>query len=236
MTRKQAVPALTPLAVAVLALLEENPMHPYEMYQLLMNRHEDELLKIKPGSLYHTVARLAEQELVVAEGTDRAGNRPERTTYRIKSAGREALRGRISEILRKPVKEYPIFPVAMAEAHNLPVDEVITLLGERITWLDAQLTEYDALREWAEKRQVPRRFWMVIDYVAAQTATEAKWLRTVIDELTSGELEWETYDSCTGERTSHHAKTLGHDWGAGLTEEDLAAVRRGGPNPSINLS
>ncbi|MBF6479881.1 PadR family transcriptional regulator, partial [Nocardia cyriacigeorgica] len=26
---------VTPLAIAVLALLEERPMHPYEMYQLL---------------------------------------------------------------------------------------------------------------------------------------------------------------------------------------------------------
>jgi len=46
---------LTPLAISVLALLEERSMHAYEMYQLLITRHNDRLLKVRPGSLYHTV-------------------------------------------------------------------------------------------------------------------------------------------------------------------------------------
>ncbi|BAS16724.1 transcriptional regulator protein [Arthrobacter sp. Hiyo8] len=48
--------ALTPLGVAALALLVEAPMHPYEMYQLLMARHEDRLVKVRPGTLYHASA------------------------------------------------------------------------------------------------------------------------------------------------------------------------------------
>ena len=83
--------ALTPLGVAALSLLVEEPMHPYEMYQLLIARHEDRLVKVRPGTLYHAVGRLEEQGLVTATGTDREGNRPERTTYTISAAGREAL-------------------------------------------------------------------------------------------------------------------------------------------------
>ncbi|MFJ9367420.1 PadR family transcriptional regulator [Nocardia sp. NPDC101769] len=224
MAKQQAIPALTPLAIAVLALLEERPMHPYEMYQLLISRHEDELVKIKPGSLYHTVARLAEQELVLAEGTDRAGNRPERTTYRIRTAGRAALRARISELLRQPVKEYPIFPVALAEAHNLPAGEVAAVLRERIAWIESRITELEALREWASNRQVPRRYWVAIDYVHDLSVTEARWLRGFIDDLDSGALEWEPFDA-EGERRAIPEENKGHDWGAGLTAEDLAAVR-----------
>ena len=76
-------PSLTPLAVAALALLAEGPTHPYEMYQLASVRRGDQLVKIKPGSLYHTVSRLEKQELLASIGTDREGNRPERTTYEI---------------------------------------------------------------------------------------------------------------------------------------------------------
>ncbi|MEC3916636.1 PadR family transcriptional regulator [Nocardia sp. CDC160] len=228
MIRKQAVPMLTPLAIAVLALLEEGPMHPYEMYQVLLHRHEDELVKIKPGSLYHTVARLAEQELVVAEGTDRAGNRPERTIYRIKSAGREALRARVAELLRQPVNEYPIFPVALAEAHNLPVDDVVALVRERVTWIESRIAELDALRGMVSARQVPRRFWIEIDYVRAVQAAEVAWLHGFIAELTSGELAWEDFCPDTGERSAQPAATMGSDWAAALTDEDIAAVRRGG--------
>ncbi|MFJ4652310.1 PadR family transcriptional regulator [Nocardia sp. NPDC088792] len=229
MTRKQAVPALTSLAIAVLALLEERPMHPYEMYQLLSSRHEDEIIKIRPGSLYHTVTRLAEQELVVAEGTDRAGNRPERTTYRIETAGSQALRSRVAEILREPVNEYPIFPVALAEAHNLPRDEVIALLTERITWLEGRLTELTALHEWAANRQVPRRYWTNLDFIRHITDAEVAWLRGFIAELGSGELEWEDIDPHTGDRIRCPEEGMGHDWGAALTDEDLARVRTDHP-------
>ncbi|MGV9415625.1 PadR family transcriptional regulator [Nocardia sp. NPDC003693] len=237
MNRKQAGVALTPMAIAVLALLEERPMHPYEMYQLLMTRHEDELVKIKPGSLYHTVARLAEQGLVLAEGTDRAGNRPERTIYRIRSEGRARLRARITELLRLPIKEYPAFPVALAEAHNLPVQEVIALLRERLTWIDGRSAEIEALREWAVSRQVPRRFWAVIEYMHALNVTEGEWVRAFVADLESGELPWEEFDPETGERLEIlPTESLGSDWGAGLSADDVAAVREGrnplGPSAS----
>ncbi|AYF72691.1 PadR family transcriptional regulator [Nocardia yunnanensis] len=225
---KKQVPMLTPLAIAVLALLDEGPMHPYELYQVLLHRHEDELVKIKPGSLYHTVARLAEQELVVAEGTDRAGNRPERTIYRIEPAGREALRTRVAEILRQPVNEYPIFPVALAEAHNLPVDDVVALVRERVTWIEGRIAEFDALRGMVVARQVPRRFWIEIEYLRAVQAAEVAWLHGFIAELNSGELDWEDFCPETGERRVRPAETMGSDWAAGLTDADIAAVRRGG--------
>ena len=40
-----------PLALAVLALLFERPMHPYEMAATLKQRHKGESIKIRYGSL-----------------------------------------------------------------------------------------------------------------------------------------------------------------------------------------
>lgn len=230
-TKRGASPALTPMAIAVLALLEEKPMHPYEMYQLLTVRREDYLLKIRPGSLYHTVDRLAEQEFVYAEGTGRAGNRPERTIYRLADKGRIALRARVADILIQPVREYPIFPVALAEAHNLPRAEVITALRERIAWIDLDIAELDALRGWVQQKNVPRRYWMVLDYIYGQRTAEATWLRDFVAELESGELPWETFDCDTGDRLPAPDDRLGHDWAAAVTEDIFTEARKGGAVP-----
>ena len=138
--------SLGALGIAVLALLVERPMHPYEMFQTLLQRGEDRLLKVRPGSLYHTVDRLAHAGLVHAAGTDREGNRPERTTYEITVAGRGALSDRIAEILGTPDREYPLFPVALAEAHNLPADDVVGLLRKRIAAREADIAELDRVR------------------------------------------------------------------------------------------
>ncbi|BDT96064.1 PadR family transcriptional regulator [Nocardia sputorum] len=196
----QAHPPVTPLAIAVLALLEERPMHPYEMFQTLIARREDRLVKVRPGSLYHTVSRLADQELVHAEGVDRAGNRPERTTYRITGRGRDALRNRIAEIVRRPVPEYPIFPVALGELHNLPKREALTLLRERIGVLETELADADMLSAWAEEHVVPRRYWIALPYLRALLVAELTWVKEFTAELASGALEWEDFDPETGAR------------------------------------
>jgi DNA-binding PadR family transcriptional regulator len=222
---------LTPLAIVVLSLLEERPMHPYEMYQVLLQRREDYLVKIRPGSLYHTVTRLAEQNLVHAEGTNRAGNRPERTTYRIDPTGSAALRERIAEILRQPIREYANFPLAIAEAHNLPADEVIALLTERIGWLDGELTELGALLDWLHGSTVPRRYWIEIEYLRGQVDAELTWLRRITAELRDGTLEWHQYTS-EGALITDTTDDLGSGWGAAVTDDVLAQLRKGGAIPA----
>ncbi|MFF0815469.1 PadR family transcriptional regulator [Rhodococcus sp. NPDC003318] len=185
---------VTPLAITVLALLNERDMHPYEMYQVLQQRRGDRLVKLRPGSLYHTVARLDRDEMVVAVGTDRDGNRPERTTYAITDAGRRTLRERVTEMLGQPVREYPQFPLALAEAHNLDRDTVVRLLTDRIGRLEQDLAELDASRTAVAELGKPRAFWLELDYLRAVARTEIDWLRGTVDELDDGALPWITPD------------------------------------------
>lgn len=181
---------VSPLGIAVLALLFERPMHPYEMYQLLVQRHEERNVKIRPGSLYHTVDRLAGAELVRATGIDRLGNRPERTTYEVTTSGRTALRARLSEALATPIAEYPLFPLALSEAHNLEADIVVDLLRKRIAALEDDANELTALGDVAAENGVPRVFLLDLGYRRAVVAAEITWLRTLVDEIAQGELPW----------------------------------------------
>ncbi|MBF6355281.1 PadR family transcriptional regulator [Nocardia higoensis] len=191
----------TALAIAVLALLDERPMHPYEMFQTMVGRGEDRLVKVRPGSLYHTVARLTDQGLVCAGGVDREGNRPERTTYRITGQGRATLRARIAEMLRAPAPEYPEFLLGLAESHSLPADQVVELLRDRIAQLDAEIAELDAAIA-AAARLVARRYWLVLPYRRETVRAQRDWLARMVDELARGELEWEESEPEPGERTA----------------------------------
>ena len=93
--------ALTPLSLSALALLTEAPMHPYEMYQLLIKRFKNEIVKVRPGSLYHAVDRLARDGLAAV-----VGNGPRRQPTRAydlrdhSDAGRAALEARVSRTAR----------------------------------------------------------------------------------------------------------------------------------------
>ncbi|MDR6610959.1 MULTISPECIES: PadR family transcriptional regulator [unclassified Leifsonia] len=181
---------LTPLAVAALALLAEGPSHPYEMYQTLMQRSEDRLVKVRPGSLYHTVDRMEAHGFVRATGTEREGNRPERTTYEITDAGTRALGERITEIIGTPTNEYPEFPLGLGEAHNLPVETVIALLRKRVALIRADTGVLDGAIADLTQRGVPAKYWLDVRYQRAITATEADVLETLIADLQSGAVSW----------------------------------------------
>ncbi|HVX46848.1 MAG TPA: PadR family transcriptional regulator [Mycobacteriales bacterium] len=181
---------VTALGLTVLSALLEKPMHPYEIYQLLLDRKEDWLVKVRPGSLYHTMERLADHGLVESTGTDRSGRRPERTIYSITEAGRTSLRRRIGEIVSVPEYEYPVFPVALAELHELPMDEAIGLVQCRVHGLQAKIAEVDAILDQVRQDGALEAYWFTAGYLRMQLAGELDWLRGLIDRLKNGEMEW----------------------------------------------
>ena len=181
---------LSPLAMAALGLLAERAMHPYEMYQLLIHRHEDRLLKVRPGTLYHAVNRLVGAGLVEAIGTTRDGNRPERTTFAILPAGTVRLAAGLRSLLAEPVKEYPRFAQALSEAHNLPAAEVIELLDVRREALEKELAVLEADRKLALAREVARRYWIDVGYQQHLLRAELDWLQRLCSDLHEGSLPW----------------------------------------------
>ncbi|MCE4268085.1 PadR family transcriptional regulator [Rhodococcus globerulus] len=182
--------SLTPLGITVLGLLSERSMHPYEMYQLASVRRGDQLVKIKPGSLYHTVSRLEKQELLASIGTDREGNRPERTTYEITDRGRSALEHQLREMLAVPVREYPRLPLALAEMHNLSAATACRMLRIRLAHLDETIAKFEADYEALKAAEKPRIFTVGADYAHALTVAEREWIGALVTDIESGEMPW----------------------------------------------
>lgn len=182
--------SLTPLGITVLGLLSERSMHPYEMYQLASVRRGDQLVKIKPGSLYHTVSRLEKQELLASIGTDREGNRPERTTYEITDRGRSALEHQLREMLAVPVREYPRLPLALAEMHNLSAATACQMLRIRLAHLDETIAKFEVDYEALKAAEKPRIFTVGADYAHALTVAEREWIGALVTDIESGEMPW----------------------------------------------
>ncbi|GAA3198789.1 PadR family transcriptional regulator [Actinocorallia longicatena] len=175
---------LSPLALAVLVMLSERPMHPYEIGRLMRSRGKDQSIKIRYGSLYTVVQNLEKQGLVEADGTDRAGNRPERTVYSVTGTGREAMDRRLSEIIELPEKEYPAFEGALSLVGVLGPDRTVELLERRLAALERELAEgrevYDHL---ISDLRLPRLFLIEVEYAAHQKRAEADWVRGLLTEL-----------------------------------------------------
>src|ERR1700731_5195588 len=137
MRSKRALPR-TPLALAVMNLLVEHPMHPYEMKLKMKERGHDQVIRLKGGSIYDTVVRLEQGGFIKSQAPSREGRRPERTVYSITDAGRDEITAWLRELLAQPVNDYPQFASALAFFAALDQDEVLRLLKVRIALLEGQ--------------------------------------------------------------------------------------------------
>jgi len=178
-----------PLALVVLACLSENPMHPYEMATTMRERGKDQSIKLNYGSLYTVVQGLQQHGLIVAQETERAGRRPERTVYRLTDAGRMELIDWVSELISTPVKEYTWFEAGLSLIPVLPPDDAAALLVQRCNWLEMQISQERSLLQLASQRGVARLNLIEGEYLLAMHEAELAWTRRFIEEIKSGTLE-----------------------------------------------
>ncbi|WP_405146936.1 PadR family transcriptional regulator [Sphaerisporangium sp. NBC_01403] len=173
------------LALAVLSAVILRPMHPYEMASVLRERGKEHDMDIKWGSLYTVVRNLEKHGLLEAAESTRQGGRPERTVYRITDAGREELADWVRELLSTPEREHPRFEAGLSVWGVLPPDEVTSLLQRRLGLLEAEIAaQRESLAQYA--REVPRLFLVEVEYDLAVREAEATWVRSLLDELTTG--------------------------------------------------
>ena len=181
---------LPPLAVLVLGLVAERPMHPYEMFQTTIERREDRLVKFRPGTLYHTVDRLSDKELIEVHDVEREGNRPERTIYRITATGRAALARSLEQLLEGHPTEYPQLYLALSEAHGLPRTRVIELLTTRLTQMCAELENLRVGAAEAADSGKAEMFYLDIGCRITTLSAQIDWLRGLLERLTNHSIAW----------------------------------------------
>lgn len=181
---------LTPLALAVLELLLRRDMHPYEMHQQIREHCTDHVIKLRAGSLYHTVERLHRGGLIEPMETARAGRRPERTVYAITDDGRDEFHTNLRDLVRYPQDEYPVFGAAIVMLHTLAPDQAAALLEQRSVALETAVAAGDQKLASLTKRGLDRLQIIELEYVQAMRRAELAWVRDLAEDIRSAALPW----------------------------------------------
>lgn len=181
----------SPVAVAVLSLLAEEPMHAYRMQQLIRYRRKDHVVNVaQRNSVYQTLDRLLRDGLVEVREVARDERRPERTVYQLTPTGATTLQAWVRDMLATPAREFPEFPVALSFLPAIPPDDAQRRLEERVEALTAALAEQDQLDE-SVPEGLPRLFLLEDEYRRAVLQTELDWVRGVLTDLRAGRLTWD---------------------------------------------
>jgi len=172
-----------PLALAVLVLLYERPMHPYEMACTLRERHKEASIKLNYGSLYTIIEQLQREQLIFPRETVREGRRPEKTVYELTAAGKTELINWMRELVSDPIKEFPQFEAALSLIPALPPDEVVELLEIRVSLLKKALESHGAEGRHCRAMKLPRLFTLEREYHSEMTRAECRFSEQLLADI-----------------------------------------------------
>jgi DNA-binding PadR family transcriptional regulator len=176
------------LALAVLAMMNERPMHPYEIATLMRQRGLTESIKLNTGSLYSVVDALVRNRLIEPFETVREGRHPERTVYRPTEQGKEEFYSWLRSLIRTPAKEYSQFVAGLSFVAHLAPPEAITLLTERADLLTHDIRELRSTMNSASSFGVDRIFLVDGEYILVLREAELAWVQQLILAITNGTL------------------------------------------------
>lgn len=178
-----------PLALTILALLAEQPRHPYEIQRLIRERKKD-FASSTQRALYHAIDRLVKAGLILPVATSREGNRPERTVYQLTDDGYDSFVGWLGELLAQPLPEYPLFTVAISFLAYLPMETALQALTARAIELEGELAGIEA-RLIGLGQRLHRLLLLELEYVRTLRQGELAWVRTLMQDMREGRLTWD---------------------------------------------
>ncbi len=211
------------VAVTTLALLSEQPCHPYEIQRLLKERKKSYAVG-KTRTLYRAIEELEAAGYIEPLETSREGKRPERTVYRITAEGSEELENWLVDLLSTPVDETPVFQVAVGLLGYITEERAQKALATRVVSLRAKVTALEATLKLAQDDLgLPRLVLLELEHAMALATAEIEWIQSIAADMESGALVWneelirahfEAMHAADAERRNRHRQThlgeLGH--------------------------
>jgi len=155
-------------------------MHPYEMATTLRERHKEDSIKLRYGSLYTVIELLVKGAFIGEKKITREGNRPERTIYEITKAGESEMRDWMREILSTPIKEFPQFEAGLSLLPALPPNEAIDVLETRVAFLTKDIDQIKNGLQQATEMKLPALFSIENEYRLAGLETELGFVKKLI--------------------------------------------------------
>jgi DNA-binding PadR family transcriptional regulator len=175
--------------VLVLGVLLKQPMHGYEVRRELESWNAEQWANLAYGSIYFSLAKMAEEHLVEVVSTDERGSRPARTVYAITEQGREHFARRLRELWWEYRPAIDPFRVALTFMNELSRDELLAALRNRAGSLRSTLDAFPyAIEGRLRDPATPRHLREVLRLAAAHIETNLHWVEEAIDKVQRCEL------------------------------------------------
>jgi DNA-binding PadR family transcriptional regulator len=191
--------------LVVLGLLNEKPRYGYEI-KTVVDHVMSHIIDMTSGSLYYTLKKLREQELIEESGIEKIGRRPERSIYKITDKGKELLDRDLPGLVFPHAR--PFFPVDAALYFFQFLDRKATArrIQMRLLHLEKLQGYIDELdRQYSDKSPLAHNF--ILRHHRVFNEMEAGFLKNMEKDLVKEKYELNDRDIAEVEREFQDIKS-----------------------------
>jgi len=163
------------------------PVHGYDVRRELLSWSADKWANVQPGSIYHALRKLAEEQLLRAVATEQVGSRPARTTYEITEKGMEEFQDLLRSNWWTLATPPDPFLAAFSFLPALPRDEAAAALRSRAMQLGAGIKQLQAATGADWLRNKPTYVTWMWELTMERSEAEVRWCERVARLIESGE-------------------------------------------------
>jgi DNA-binding PadR family transcriptional regulator len=172
-------PALTPLDLLVLGLLQERPMHGYELYQLIKAERIDRWFNISMPGVYYALGKLRDRGYV-SEIRQRRGS-VDKAIYLLTEAGQQAFFEALEAHAAGHVPVHFDYDLSIYLLNRLPIERALALMEQRM----------ESLRQWQmqvretmeQEPDLNPRLRAIFDHTLRFITMERMWMGELIESI-----------------------------------------------------
>ncbi|MEV6298154.1 PadR family transcriptional regulator [Actinoplanes sp. NPDC051861] len=163
------------------------PVHGYDVRRMLLSWNADKWANVQPGSIYHGLRKMAEEELLHEVATEQVGARPARTRYEITTKGRHEFDSLLRNFWWTLSTPADPFMAAFSFLPSLSRDEAAAALRSRASQLRSAVDYLNVATtaEWAKEK--PAFVDWLWELGVVRSEAEIAWCERTAARIEAGE-------------------------------------------------
>jgi DNA-binding PadR family transcriptional regulator len=171
---------------ALLGLLSEQPMYPYQIEQQVKYRDMRSWTDLSMSSIYKLLQKLEEKQLINRKDEVSQENRIQKT-YTITQEGKQALQEKIITLLTEPEHTKWQIDIATYNLNLISTGKAQTALTEYRKKIEKKIQEYEALLKFLQDEECPNYRFAVASRPIFLLKGELQWVDAYLDQLSLSE-------------------------------------------------
>ncbi len=167
---------------ALLGLLSEQPMYPYQIEQQVKYRDMRFWTELSMSSIYKLLQKLEKAALITRKDEVSSENRLQKI-YTISDEGKKALQEKIETLLSEPEHKRWQIDIGTYNLNLIPAEKVQAALAKYHAALEKKIQEYEALLKFLQDDECPTYRFSVASRPIFLLKGELQWVDSYLEQL-----------------------------------------------------